>query len=218
MIRINVAPEIALSYDPLALVKIAVPIVLLAALGFYATMYYSDMKTQEAEEIRAKLEEKKGQLAKLKLDVDKVKSLQARLQELKNRADRIRSLSAGRKQPVLLLDTLQAQHLERMWFGSLALDGEDATLEAFALDHAVIAEYVRRLKLNLGEASSDSTALKDFVPPFMRQDTGVKAEVERTQSVSPLKLTNVTLIKSTAGTQDNVLVQTFKVTFKANTK
>ena len=218
MIRINVAPEIKYRSESTELVKIIVPMILFASLGYYATIFYGDMKNAEAEDIRAKIEEKKVQLAKLKLDVDKVRALQARLAELRSRADRIRSLSAGRKQPVLLLDTLQGQHLERMWFSNLRVENESVTLDGYAFDHAVIAEYVRRLKLQVGDNGAGSADLKDFVPPFMQPQKSLQADVQQSQSVAPIKMTRVNLIKSTAETQDNVLVQTFRVTFRANTK
>jgi Tfp pilus assembly protein PilO len=216
VIRINVAPEIKYKSNSAELVRILAVVLVCCGIGYYVPVYYADLKNTEAQEIQARIEEKKGQLQKLKVDVEKVKSLQARLGELKSRADRIRSLSSGRKQPVLLLDTLQNQHLERMWFTGVGVNGNDVHLQGFALDHSIIAEYVRRLKINIGaQAEGDAGDLKDFVPPFMQGDS-VKDDVQRTESVMPIKISDVLLNKSTADTKENVLVQSFDIKFNAN--
>jgi len=216
MIRINVATEIKYKSNSTELARIVSVVAVCCAIGYFAPSYYADIKNAEAQDIRARIEEKKSQLQKLKVDVDKVKALQSRLGELKSRAEKIRSLSRGRKQPVLLLDTLQGQHLERMWFTGVSLSGNDVRLNGFALDHSVIAEYVRRLKVSVGaQSDGDAGDLKDFVPPFM-QESGVKEEISHTESVTPVRIIEVQLNKSTADTKENVLVQSFDVKFSAN--
>jgi hypothetical protein len=80
----------------------------------------------------------------------------------------------------------------------------------------VIAEYARRLKVNIGSESEGVAGdLKDFVPPFMQTES-IKKEVAQTESVQPIKISDVKLNKSTAGTKENVLVQSFDINFKAN--
>jgi hypothetical protein len=216
VIRINVALEFKYKSDSAVVLRIAAVVLVCCGIGYFSPSYYADMKMAEAAEIQARVEEKKGQLQKLKVDVEKVKSLQSRLAELKSRAERIRALSQGRKQPVLLLDTLQGQHLERMWFTGVSMKGKEIRLQGYALDHSVIAEYARRLKVNIGSESEGVAGdLKDFVPPFMQTES-IKKEVAQTESVQPIKISDVKLNKSTAGTKENVLVQSFDINFKAN--
>jgi Tfp pilus assembly protein PilN len=220
MIRINVAPEIRYKSNSAELVRVALVVLVVCGIGYYIPIYYAGLREQETTELRTRIEEKQAQLGKLKVDVEKVKALQQRLGEVKSRAERIRSLSAGRKQPVLLLDTLQNQHLERMWFTSLSLKGDDVHVQGFALDHVVIAEYVRRLKVNVGgNAEGEAGDLKDFVPPFMREgDAATKDAVGGSESVRPLKIGNVRLNGSKADTRENVLVQSFDVNFTTNAR
>lgn len=216
MIRINVALEIKHKSDSAILVGIAATVLFCCGIGYYAPSYYADMVTAEAQEKQTLIEEKKSQLQKLKVDVEKVKSLQERLAELKSRANRIRALSQGRKQPVLLLDVLQGQHLDRMWFTKLNMAGNNIRVQGYALDHAVIAEYVRRLKMNVnGQSEGDVNDLKDFIPHFM-QGESISEEIARTESVFPITISDVKLSKSTADTKESVLVQSFDINFTAN--
>jgi hypothetical protein len=219
MIRINVALEIKYRSSNIVLVRAALIAGVVAAVGYYCPIYFAELKDTEAQAIRASVEEKKAQLEKLKLDVKEVNNLQKRLGELKSRAARIRGLSAMRKQPVFFLDTLQQQHLERMWIANIAVADNAVTMKAYALDHAVIAEYVRRLKLlGMGADGADAGDLKDFVPPFMRAGGDLKTEVAQIETIAPIKLSDVKLIKSVSETQDNTLVQSFQLTFNTNLK
>jgi Tfp pilus assembly protein PilN len=218
MIRINVAPEIKYKSNSAELLRVALVVLVVCVIGYYVPTYYAGLKTAETSELSARIEEKKGQLEKLKVDVDKVKALQQRLGEVKSRAERIRSLSRGRKQPVLLLDTLQTQHLERMWFTSMSLEGNEARLQGFALDHVVIAEYVRRLKVNVGgNSEAEAGDLKEFVPPFMRDgEASAKDAVGDSESVMPIKVSDIRINGSKADKRENVLVQSFDVKFQTN--
>jgi Tfp pilus assembly protein PilN len=218
MIRINVASEIKYESNSAQLIPVLVVLMIACTIAYYIPVYYADLKTAQAEEIQTRITEKNEQLMKLKVDFDKVKALAVHLAELTNRADRIRSLSRGRKQPVLLLDTLQAQHLERMWFTFVGVKENEIQLNGFALDHSIIAEYAGRLKLTIGEQSNGPMGdLKDFVPPFMK-DARPKTEMALAESVTPVIISNVQLNKSLADTKENVLVQSFDIKFTANLK
>lgn len=218
MIRINVAAKIEYKSNQKELIRPLAVLAVFAACGWFGPAYYADLKNAEAQGIRSKIEEKTSQLEKLKVDMAEVRKLQARLGELKSRAAKIRSLSAGRKQPVFFLDTLQQQHLERMWLSEVTSDGTSVSLKGFALDHAVIAEYLRRLKLLGGGQYGDASDLKEFVPPFLREEGTGREDATSAGAVAPLKLTDVKIVKSTSQTQEETLVQQFSITFNANVK
>lgn len=218
MIRINVASKIEYKSNQIEVLRPLVLLLVFCGLGYYLPIYYADLKNAEAEGIRAKINEKTSQLEKLKVDVEEVQKLQARLGELKTRAAKIRSLSAGRKQPVFFLDTLQQQHLERMWLSEVAYDGELVSVRGLALDHAVIAEYLRRLKLLGGGQDGSGSDLKEFVPPFLREEPTAREEATGAAAVAPLRLSDVKIVKSTAQSQQETLIQQFSITLNANLK
>lgn len=216
MIRINVAPELSIHTDNTAFYRALAVLAAGLVVSYFGVDYYAGTIKDETAEIIAKTEKKKEDLRKLKLDLDKTKSLQARLTEVRNRATQIKSLSAGRKQPVLVLDKLQQNHLERMWFQSLKLEKQKLIISGLALDHTIISEYVRRLKTIDSDEEFESEDMKNFVPSFLKDSDGKGSLVDVNSSILPLSVKKVELIKSAAVEEQNVTLQKFDVQFETN--
>ena len=216
MIRINVAPDTYVQASSAPLIRALAISAVCLAVCYYAPQFYSETKTKETEEFVQKTTDKKNQLQKLKLDATKAKSLQEKLAELKVRASQIRSLSNGRKQPVLILDKLQQHHLERMWFEGLKMLKGKVTINGIALDHTIISEYVRRLKTMDADDDVELANIREFVPEFMKEKSDKIENVDETQNVAPFKLSAVALKKSTAEVVDGVTLQKFEAEFETS--
>jgi hypothetical protein len=212
MIRINLAPEYIPESNPLALYfGMAVFLVVVGA-AYYGPVYYSEKITAESTEIRAKTEEKRGQLSKLKLDVERINSLRAKLADVKNRSQRIRVLGADRKQPILFLDKMQAVHLDKMWLTSLEVKSatkkegvaetgvatpdanpvaSEVIVKGSTFDHSVVSEYAKRIKNEFQNAGIESAnGFKDYVPPFLSENEEEDAEVDNETMAYSKKIKN----------------------------
>ena len=214
MIRINVAPETVIQASSAAILRSLFIAVVCLVVCYYLPQYYAETVSTGAAEFQQKTTDKKNQLARLKLDVSKAKSLQEKLAELKARASQIRALSNGRKQPVFILDKLQQNHLERMWFEGLKMQKGRVSISGIALDHTIISEYVRRLKNMDADDELELSNIREFVPPFMKEKSDKIETVDEVRNVMPLRLTAVHLKKSTAEVVDGVTLQKFEAEFE----
>jgi hypothetical protein len=186
MIRINLAPEYVPESNPAAFYAGMVLFLICAGAAYYAPIYYSEKIASESADIRAKTEEKKNQLNKLKLDIERINSLKTKLEDVKNRAQRIRVLGADRKQPVLFLDKIQTLHMDKLWLTSLELKsgtkldsypnetapvGAEAIVKGVTYDHGLVSEYAKRVKIEFQTAGVESgNGYKDYVPPFLENN------------------------------------------------
>jgi Tfp pilus assembly protein PilN len=177
MIRINLAPRVDQSTGKTALIRDVV-IVLICAVGIHLYIEdYSKSYETRTTEVEKKIAEQKTAKENLKKEIDKAKEIKSKAEQIKIRSSRVRQLGEGRKLSVVLLDSLQSKHPERMWFTKISYTTKTQTLQlnGFALDHTVIADYMKRLKeigkIDAGEYSE----LKDFIPPqLLNSDPGSK--------------------------------------------
>ena len=148
MIRINLAPRVDQSTGKTALIRDVV-IVLICAVGIHLYIEdYSKSYETRTTEVEKKIAEQKTAKENLKKEIEKAKEIKSKAEQIKIRSSRVRQLGEGRKLSVVLLDSLQSKHPERMWFTKISYTTKTQTLQlnGFALDHTVIADYMKRLK------------------------------------------------------------------------
>jgi hypothetical protein len=248
MIKINLAPEYIPDSNPASLYFGLGVFVVVVGLFYYVPVWYADRIVSETAEIRTKTEEKKNQLSKLKLDVEKINSLKAKLVDVKNRAQRIRVLGADRKQPVLFLDKLQTVHLDRMWLVNLELGtkpskvGElnnfvnEVVLKGNSFDHSIVSEYAKRIKSEFQNAGLESAnGYQNYIPaflegnekPFEYENASVtlSKKVKQTVkevSVTPIKILDLKLKLSKSefksADKERVPINNFEITLNTNIK
>jgi Tfp pilus assembly protein PilN len=167
MIKINLAPRVDQSSGKTAIIRDILIAGVCAVLVHYAIEQHSATYEQKSTDIQKKTAELKNSRENMKKEIEKSKEIKSKSEQIKVRSNRIRQLGEGRKLSVILLDSLQSKHPERMWFTKISYTSKTQTLQlnGFALDHTVIADYMKRLKeigkIDAGEYSE----LKDFIPP-----------------------------------------------------
>ena len=148
MIRINLAPEINEKNYQHSATRDALMVGILCVAIYFGIEHHGTQFDTNLAEIETKISEQKNVQEIMKKDFEKTKEIREKAEAIKQRGDRIRSLGEGRKLSIILLDNLQMKHPERMWFNRIAFTNATNTLElsGYALDHSVIADYLKRLK------------------------------------------------------------------------
>lgn len=211
MIRINLAPQIDQSSGRNQVLIHVALVAALCAMSYYGTELYSERYTEETEKTENKIAELRQTKASLKKDLERAQDIRRKTEQIKIRTARVRQLGEGRKLSVVLLDSLQSKHPERMWFSKIAYSTKtkSLTLAGYALDHTVIADYMKRLK-EIGKIDAgDLAELKDYIPPQLlnteikqstaavlpRADVQSLDQVTLKQLISSEELQGVTLQK-----------------------
>jgi len=148
MIRINLIPETRRRNYSTPLIRHAILLAVLCFGALSGVEYYSDSIAEEIKGVETKIAEQKEVEKNLKKVIEKSNEIRERTEATRKRASRIKELGEGRKLSVMFLDNLQMKHPERMWFTKVAVtgSGKNITLSGFALDHTVIADYIKRIK------------------------------------------------------------------------
>lgn len=217
MIRINLAPRVDQSTGKTALVRDIFLVAVLSFSTYYGIEYWSHKYEDKTLEVENKIAELKNSKASLKKELERAKEIKSKAEQIKVRASRVRQLGDGRKLSVLLLDSLQSKHPERMWFTKISFSTKTQTLQlsGYALDHTVIADYMKRLK-EIGKIDSgDYAELKEFIPPqLLNSDLkGQSAPVsimKQTQTLDQVTLKELVSSEELQG----VTLQKFEITIR----
>lgn len=194
MIRINLAPQVDQTVGRNHLLRDTLIVGALCFSAYFGTEWYSQELDTRAQEIDDKIAELQNSKDGLKKEIEKAKEVRAKTEQIKTRAARVRQLGEGRKIAIILLDSLQSKHPERMWFTriSYSLKSKSLVLNGYALDHTVIADYMKRLK-EIGKIdTTDISEMKNFIPPQLinsdlKQSSvtvPVRSEVQRLDQVT----------------------------------
>jgi Tfp pilus assembly protein PilN len=219
IIKINVVPEYKDEANPKDLIPVVLSVAVVSVGAYYLPTLYADTITAEAREIESKTAQKREELSKLQVDLNRAKVLQAALNDIKSRQTVVKSLTQGRKQPIAILEYLQDIHLDRMWLSELSFTSNVVNTKGWAADHAVIAEYVRRIKVTNGKNADEAIDAKEFTPVFDDPSTEKKEKKELgLSSTAPVIFSNVNL-KDSIYQEDQTRkmpIQQFEIEFNAN--
>lgn len=181
MIRINLGPGIDQSSGRNYLLRDVLILLVVCFLSHKLIEWHSDEFDKQAQDLELKLSELQKSKTTLKKDLEYSKEIRVRSEQVKQRTERVRQLGEGRKVAVVLLDSLQSKHPERMWFTKISYSTKNKNLQlvGYALDHTVIADYMKRLR-EIGKIdSSELNELKEFVPQqLLRFDFQKDAQIK----------------------------------------
>jgi len=214
MIRINLAQETTtdVANNSLArdfLITSACCAAIYLGIEHYAEKIDTDIATAEARiqqqnEIRKDLEK----------EIEKSKEIIQKVEAAKLRGLQLKKLGQGRKSSVIILDHLQIKHPERMWFDKIKFSNADRQLEltGFALDHAVIADYMKRLKETGQVDVSDISELRDFIPKQLQKFSTLESEKSDSTEKEEIKSFEIVNLKSLKSQLiDGVTLQRFEI-------
>ncbi|MEY3900912.1 MAG: hypothetical protein RL189_218 [Pseudomonadota bacterium] len=195
MIRINLAPQVDQSVGRNSLALHAGIVIVLCFAAYFGIEYHSHSLDAQAQEIDDKIAELQNTKSSLNKEIERSKEIRAKTEQIRSRAARVRQLGEGRKIAILLLDSLQSKHPERMWFTkiSYSMKNKSLVLNGYALDHTVIADYMKRLK-EIGRIdATDASEMKDFIPPQLLNSDLKQSSVTVPVRSETQKLDQVTL-------------------------
>lgn len=165
MITIDLSPDIQAPPNYQLIIAVAVILLVSCIISFSIPVIISKQIKAERIMIQTENTRKQEEIKKLKEELKAVEELKARLAEINKRAQDIKKLGEARKEPVVVLDQLQRQHLERMWLEEVQVeDKKKVTLIGWAVDHSVLAEYAKRLKQVNQELELEKINLDEFDP------------------------------------------------------
>lgn len=217
MIKINLIPEKTEKSYYNSAIRDFIIVGSICYLIFYGIENYTHVYDEEIASLESKITSENAALKRMKQEFEKSKEKRERADEYRKRGNNIKRLGEGRKSPVMMIDNLQRKHPERMWFQSLSFKTSTNTiaLEGYALDHTVIAEYLKKLK-ELGSLdSSDSTELKNFIPQqLLNSGFALKSGNENSEKNDIKTLEEVTLHSLQSEEKDGVTLHKFKITIK----
>lgn len=217
MIRINLAPEISEKNYQNSATRDALLIGVLCVAIYFGIEHHGSQFDTNLAQLETKLSEQKNTQEGMKNDFEKTKEIRAKAEVIKQRGDSIRRLGEGRKLSIILLDNLQMKHPERMWFNRIAFTNATNTLElsGYALDHSVIADYLKRLK-EIGKIdASNASELKEFVPPqLLNSSLAAKDAIANEIKNEMRALEQVTLKSLQSEDVQGVTLQKFEITIK----
>ena len=217
MIRINLAPETQSNSLEGTFLRDALVLTTLCAGVFFGTEYYAKDYDTQIEQIEARIAEKQKAKEGLKKDIERAKEIKLKTEQIGARSEEIRKLGEGRKLSIVLLDNLQIKHPERMWFSKIELtrgreNAQALVMTGYALDHTVIADYMKRLK-EIGKMdSSDASELKEFIPPQLI-NSELKQETTTLESKPDVRKIDQVMLKSLVSEEkQGVTLQKFEIT------
>ncbi|NBW80202.1 hypothetical protein EBR21_00460 [bacterium] len=217
MIHINLAPQVDQSSSRNQILIHLGLVAVLCVMAYYGTEVYSEKYTQEATNVENKTTELRQTKASLKKDLERAKEIRLRTEQIRTRTARVRQLGEGRKLAVVLLDSLQSKHPERMWFNKISYSTKTKSLilAGYALDHTVIADYMKRLK-EIGKIDAgDLAELKDYIPPQLL-NTDVKQTIVATQSRADVQSLDQVTLKQLISSEElqGVTLQKFEISIR----
>lgn len=217
MIRINLAPQVDQSVGRNSLALHASIVILLCFGAYLGIEYHSNSLDARAQEIDDKIAELQSAKSSLNKEIERTKEIRARTEQIKTRSARVRQLGEGRKIAIILLDSLQSKHPERMWFTkiSYSLKNKSLVLNGYALDHTVIADYMKRLK-EIGKIdTTDASEMKDFIPPQLLNSDLKQSSVTVPVRSEVQKLDQVTLKQLVSSEElQGVTLQKFEISIR----
>ncbi|MEN9528695.1 MAG: hypothetical protein RI932_568 [Pseudomonadota bacterium] len=217
MIKINLAPEVFEQSHRSAFGRDALIVFVLCAGVYFGVEHYAIKFDDKIIAIEAKLEEQRNTRTRIQTNLEKAKQTQEKVDGIKNKGRKVLALGEGRKIPVVLLDNLQMRHPERMWFNKLSYSTITGvvTITGYALDHSVIADYLKRLKEMEKIDSSAIGELREFIPQQLL-NTGLAANaLSSDSSKNEIKsLENITLTSLKSEEVQGVTLQKFEITIK----
>ncbi|MBM3382461.1 MAG: PilN domain-containing protein [Betaproteobacteria bacterium] len=217
MIRINLAPDVAEQTHRSVLGRDALITAVLCFAVFLAVEHYALKFDDKVIAVDMKLEEQKSMRARMQKNFEKAKQTQDRVEGIRSKGRKVLALGEGRKIPIVLLDNLQMRHPERMWFNKLTYSTVTGvvTLTGYALDHSVIADYLRRLKEMEKIDSSAIGELREFVPQqLLNSSLAVTASSPEASKNEIKALESVTLTSLKSEEVQGVTLQKFEITIK----
>lgn len=171
----------------------------------------------ELTDIDTKIAAEQQTRSRMKKEFEQTKEKRERAEAIRVRGNSIKRLGEGRKIPVVLLDSLQIKHPERMWFNKLSYKNSASTLtiQGYALDHTVIAEYLKKLK-EIGKIdASDIGDLRSFIPPQLLNSGMMAKNQNIPDEKNEIKaLEDVTLKSLQSEDVEGVTLQKFEITIR----
>lgn len=217
MIRINLAPQVDQSVGRNHLALHAMIVALFCVSAYFGIEFHSNSLDTRAQEIDDKIAELQNSKNSLKKEIERAKEIRSKTEQIKTRAARVRQLGEGRKIAIVLLDSLQSKHPERMWFTkiSYSLKNKSLVLNGYALDHTVIADYMKRLK-EIGKIdATDASEMKDFIPPQLLNSDLKQSSVTVPVRTEVQKLDQVTLKQLVSSEEvQGVTLQKFEISIR----
>lgn len=217
MIRINLAPQVDQSVGRNHLALHAGIVFLLCISAYFGIEYHSNSLDTQAQEIDDKIAQLQNSKNGLKKEIERAKEIRAKTEQIKSRSARVRQLGEGRKIAIVLLDSLQSKHPERMWFTkiSYSMKNKSLVLNGYALDHTVIADYMKRLK-EIGKIDvADASEMKDFIPPQLLNSDLKQSSVTVPVRTEVQKLDQVTLKQLVSSEEvQGVTLQKFEISIR----
>ncbi|MEY2987767.1 MAG: hypothetical protein RJB13_1288 [Pseudomonadota bacterium] len=214
MIRINLAQETAADSVNNSLARDFLIVAALCAVIYLGVEKYSVDIDEKIAIIDSKIEQQNSIREELKKEIAKSAEINEKVEIAKSRGEQLKQLGQGRKSSVIILDHLQIKHPERMWFDRIKFSNSTKQLElsGFALDHAVIADYMKRLK-DTGQVDvSDIEDLRDFIPKQLQTFSALENESNENKEKNQIKSFEVVDLKSLkSALVDGVTLQRFEI-------
>lgn len=145
MIRINLIPVPKVRKQERLIVEaiVAVAAIILVAV---ACMIVSSSKETTINELEAKNRQINEEINRLKAKVGEVEKYKQKLKTLKDQLGVINSLQAGRAGPVRMMDELTGLVPTKLWLTSFKETNRAVTVQGFASDGPIIADFLESLK------------------------------------------------------------------------
>lgn len=217
MIRINLATQETLQPKNNTLRVDTLIVLITCVVIYFGIEHYAATIDEEIFAIDDRIAQQNKIRDELSKEIEKSKEIMTNVEAARIRGLRLKQLGQGRKSSVIILDHLQIKHPERMWFDKVTFTSASNQLElrGFALDHAVIADYIKRLK-ETGEVDvSDASELKDFIPKQLQKFSSLEGLPEgqsKSDKVKSFEIVDLKSLKSEV--VDGVTLQKFEITIQ----
>ncbi|PIR23930.1 MAG: hypothetical protein COV44_00525 [Deltaproteobacteria bacterium CG11_big_fil_rev_8_21_14_0_20_45_16] len=145
MIRINLipVPEVRKQEKLIIEAVVAAVAIILVFVGCY---FVTASKQSGVAELEKQNREITEEINKLKAKVGEVEKYKQKLKTLKDQLAVINSLQAGRAGPVRMMDELTDLIPRKLWISSFKESNKKVTMQGFASDGPVIADFLDSLK------------------------------------------------------------------------
>jgi hypothetical protein len=214
MIRINLAQETATDSVNNSLARDFLITTAICGLVYLAVEHYAEQIDNKIADVDSRIAQQASIREDLKKEIEKSKTIEEKVEAARSRGKKLKQLGQGRKSSVIILDHLQIKHPERMWFDKIKFSNTNGQLElsGFALDHAVIADYMKRLKETGQVDVSDISELRDFIPKQLQKFSSLENENQsrpEKEEIKSFEMVNLRSLKSEL--KDGVTLQRFEI-------
>lgn len=214
MIRINLAQEATTNSATSSLARDFLIISACCAVIYLGIDQHTLNIDDDIGNVESKIQQQNSIRDELKREIEKSQEILQKVSTAQQRGKQLKQLGLGRKSSVIILDHLQIKHPERMWFDKVKFTNASKQLEltGFALDHAVIADYMKRLKETGQSDVSDISELRDFIPKQLQKFSSIEnddKESKEKQEVKSFEVVNLRSLKSEL--VDGVTLQRFEI-------